>query len=86
MKAALLCEAAWGKCDRGSAVPLERLGKVRFLLFPMFHPVLLHSFLSGSSIPDLNSEGKIRLETQFGMDFSPCQERSCSCCSAAVGL
>lgn len=76
MKAALLpraglCrrEAAWGKCDHGLCSFGGNVGKSTV----SSPPVLPHIFLSGFSVPDLNSERKIRLETQLplGMDFSP---------------
>lgn len=74
MKAALLCEAAWGKCDRGSAVPLERLGKVRFLLFPMFHPILLQFFCPALQSLTLIVRGKLGWRLNLGWIFPPARK------------
>lgn len=91
MKAALLPragigrrEAAWGKYDHRLCSLGGKAGKSTV----SSPPVLPHIFMSGSSVPDPNSEGKMTLETQLplGMDFSPRQERSCSCRSGVVGL
>lgn len=73
MKAALLCEAAWGKCDGGSAIPLERLEKGQFPLFLMFHPVLPHFFCPAPQSLTLIVRGKLgwRLSCLLGWIFFP---------------